>query len=167
MSTLKYTLISSDQQYRKYCKTLEELVFSGAKGQAIKNEIDLLTLLIEKYDDDRHQFQKLDPIELILSLMADRKMKNIDLAQLLGVSEGLVSDMLNRKKGLSKETIRILASEFKISQDAFNQPYELKLPSKSNPGGKSPKSIASQQTFLMGEPKSEYLVKKGSKQKRK
>lgn len=38
----------------------------------------------------------------------------------------LVSEMLNYKKGLSKETIRILSDRFKLNQEAFNRPYELK-----------------------------------------
>jgi HTH-type transcriptional regulator/antitoxin HigA len=36
--------------------------------------------------------------------------------------------MLNYKKGLSKETIRILSERFKLNQEAFNRPYELNIP---------------------------------------
>ena len=39
--------------------------------------------------------------------------------------KGLVSDILNNKKGLSKEIIRTLATYFKESQEAFNRPYKL------------------------------------------
>ena len=60
--------------------------------------------------------------------MKDHKMKAVDLAKLLNVSEGLVSDILNYKKGLSKETIRILSERFKLNQEAFNRPYKLKVP---------------------------------------
>lgn len=55
-----------------------------------------------------------DPVALIRSLMAERKIKSKDLAELLGVSKGLVSDILNHKKGLSKQNIKILADYFKI-----------------------------------------------------
>jgi HTH-type transcriptional regulator/antitoxin HigA len=53
-------------------------------------------------------------------------MKAIGLAELLNVSEGLVSDMLNYRKGLSKDTVRILSQKFKLKQEAFNRPYELR-----------------------------------------
>ncbi len=56
--------------------------------------------------------------------MQDHKIKSIELARLLNVSTGLVSDMLNYKKGLSKDTIRILAEKFKVTQEAFNRPYK-------------------------------------------
>lgn len=128
MEALKYKVITSDKQYDKYCKALEELVFSSLKTRASKDEIALLTLLIEKYDEEHSTFELADPIALLKSLMKDHKMKAVDLANLLDVSEGLVSDILNYKKGLSKETIRILSERFKLNQEAFNRPYELHVP---------------------------------------
>lgn len=128
METLKYKIITSEKQYDKYCKTLEELVFSLQKTKACKDEIALLTLLIEKYDEEHSGFELADPIVLLKSLMKEHKMKAVDVAILLDVSDGLVSDMLNYKKGLSKDTIRILSERFKLNQEAFNRPYELHVP---------------------------------------
>lgn len=131
METLKYKVITSVRQYNDYCKILEGLVFTSTKTKSIKEEIALLTLLIEKWDEEHNIFNDLDPIEILKSLMKDHKMKSYQLAQLLNVSEGLISDMLNYKKGLSKETIRILSTHFKLSQEAFNKAYKLKLSSNS------------------------------------
>jgi HTH-type transcriptional regulator/antitoxin HigA len=128
METLQYKIIKTDAQYNKYCDVLEALVDSGKKTKAVQDEIELLTLLIEKYDVDHNTFNDANPIELVKSLMKDHKMKAVDLANLLDVSEGLVSDILNYKKGLSKETIRILSERFKLNQEAFNRPYELQVP---------------------------------------
>ena len=128
METLQYKIIKTDAQYNKYCDALEALVDSGKKTKAVQEEIELLTLLIEKYDADHNSFDDADPIELLKSLLKDHKMKAVDLAKLLDVSEGLVSDILNYKKGLSKETIRILSEKFKLNQEAFNRPYELHVP---------------------------------------
>ena len=60
--------------------------------------------------------------------MKDHKIKAVQLAKMLNVSEGLVSDILHYKKGLSKETIRILSDKFKLNQEAFNRPYNLISP---------------------------------------
>lgn len=128
METLQYKIIKTDAQYNKYCDILETLVDSGRKAKAVQDEIELLTLLIEKYDEVQNTFKDADPIELLKSLMKDHKMKAVELAKLLNVSEGLVSDMLNYKKGLSKDTIRILSKRFKLNQEAFNRPYELNVP---------------------------------------
>jgi HTH-type transcriptional regulator / antitoxin HigA len=130
METLKYKVIKSEAQYDKYCSQLEGLLDSGSESKAVNDEIELLTLLIEKWDEAHNSFDTADPIEILKSLMKDHKMKAIHLASLLSVSEGLVSDMLNYKKGLSKDTIRILSDRFKLSQEAFNRPYQLATPVK-------------------------------------
>lgn len=126
MSALQYKIIKTDTQYKKYCDILEALVDNGKSTKAVQDEIDLISLLIEKYDEEHNSFDDLDPIQLLKGLMKEHKMKAVDLSNLLNVSEGLVSDILNYKKGLSKETIRILADKFKVGQEAFNRPYNLK-----------------------------------------
>lgn len=132
MSTLKYTIIKSKEQYYEYCKKLEELLEINDEVDEQRDEIDLLTLLIEKWDADHSTFYEVDPAQLLHSLMLDNNLKAKDLVNILGVSKGLVSDILNYRKGLSKENIRILAKYFKISQEAFNRPYILKNRIKTN-----------------------------------
>jgi HTH-type transcriptional regulator/antitoxin HigA len=128
METLLYKIIKTEVQYYKYCNKLEDLLDSGKKTKSVQDEIELLTVLIEKFDAEHNTFDDADPVELLKSLMKDHKMKAVDLANLLDLSKGLVSDMLNYKKGLSKDTIRILSERFKLNQEAFNRPYTLALP---------------------------------------
>lgn len=130
MSELKYKVIKSKAQYNEYCSILEELLFS-TKTKETKEEIALLSLLIERWDSDHNTFQDLDPIQLLHSLLNDHKLKAKDLVELLDVSKGYVSDILNYKKGLSKDVIRKLATHFKLSQEAFNRPYKLVVPENS------------------------------------
>jgi len=132
METLKYTVIKSSSQYDLYCRTLEELLASNHDSKDAKDEIDLLTLLIETWDAEHSTLNEVDPIELLHSLMHDHKLKAKDLVTILGVSKGLVSDIMNYKKGLSKEVIRVLSGHFKVSQEAFNRPYKLKNPLNSH-----------------------------------
>ncbi len=130
MQTLKYKVIKSREQYNKYCKMLEILLDSGSKSRLIADEIDLLTLLIEKWDEEHSTLHEIDPIRLLHSLMTDHNMKAKDLTDLLGMSKGYISDILHYKKGLSKDVIRKLAERFKVSQAAFNRPYKLKISAK-------------------------------------
>ncbi len=123
---MKYKIIKTKSQYKEYCKILEELVHKASKSQSIKDEIELLTYLIEKWDEEHSPFSDKDPIELIQAIMDENNLKPKDLVEILRVSKGLVSDILSYKKGLSKANIRILASHFKISQEALNKPYKLK-----------------------------------------
>jgi HTH-type transcriptional regulator / antitoxin HigA len=126
MDTMKYKVIKTEKQYNEYCKILHDLDFSvKKKTKQMQEEIDLLTLLIEKYDEDNNSFEMLEPIPLLKSFMEEHNLKAIDLAHILNVSKGLVSDILNYKKGLSKEVIRTLSNYFKVSQESFNRPYKL------------------------------------------
>ena len=132
MKTLKYTVIKSVSQYNTYCNALEDLLENNEKSQDSVEEIELLTLLIEKWDAEHSTLTEVNPIELLHSLMHDHNLKAKDLVTILGVSKGLISDILNCKKGLSKEIIRILARYFKVSQEAFNRPYKLINPANSH-----------------------------------
>ena len=123
MEPLKYTIIKSRKQYDKYCDTLEELVCNDNKE--VKDEIELLTLLIEKWDAENNSLKDSDPIKLLKFLMEENNLKSKDLVGILGLSKGTVSKILNYHKGLSKETIRKLADYFKVSQETFNRPYRL------------------------------------------
>ena len=107
MNTLKYKIIKSTEQYLQYCNALETLIVSTAKSNEAMDEIELLTFLIEKWDAENSSYKEADPVEVIQLLM-------------------------NYKKGLSKDIIRLLAQQFKVSQEAFNRPYKLLSPVKSH-----------------------------------
>ena len=131
MATLTYKVITSKAQYKEYSNVLEQLVFSGSKDRNTKDEIALLTLLIEKWDAEHNNFDELDPVQLLHSFIDEHKLKAKDLVNILEISKGYVSDILNYKKGLSKEVIRKLSDYFKVSQEAFNRPYKLVVPENS------------------------------------
>ena len=123
MNTLKYTIIKTEKQYSQYCNILEKLLTST--NNLFSDEIELLTLLIEKWDNENNSFNDLSPIELLKALMEENNLKAVDLTAILDLSKSTVSKILNLQKGLSKETIRKLSDYFKVNQEAFNRPYKL------------------------------------------
>jgi HTH-type transcriptional regulator/antitoxin HigA len=122
MGLLKYTIIKKRKQYDDYCNILEELVNNS---KADLDEIELLDLLIEKWDSEHNSFNDLDPVTLIKALMEENKLKAKDLVVILDLSKGSISKILNYHKGLSKETIRKLSIYFSVSQELFNRSYNL------------------------------------------
>ncbi|WP_162339593.1 helix-turn-helix domain-containing protein [Cyclobacterium salsum] len=141
-----YTIIRSEEQYWMYCSDLEKLTneYRENPSDELHDLIETITLLIEKYDEAHATLKELDPIQLLKSLMEDNHMKQRDLAQLLAVSKGHVSDILNYKKGLSKNVIRLLSDRFKVRQDAFNRAYELFQVSNKQNGNAEPKQVFTQ-----------------------
>lgn len=97
-----------------------------------QDTIDLLTLLIGKWDQDHNTFSDADPVELLSFLMKENKLKAVDLSRELAVSKSLISDILNHRRGLSRDIIRKLAIRFKVSQELFNKPYKLISPVNSH-----------------------------------
>ncbi len=124
METLKYTIIKNSEQYHNYCEILENLICQDENKY--QDDIELLTLLVEKWDNEHNTFNDLDPVEIIKSLMIENDLKAKDLVNILNLSKATVSKILNYQKGLSKDTIRKLSDYFKVSQEAFNRPYKLK-----------------------------------------
>lgn len=124
MESLKFTVIKTIEQYNDYCNILDELI---SKDEVkFQDEIELLTLLIEKWDSENNSFMDSDPIEILKAIMDEHDLKAKDLVTILGLTKGTVSKILNYQKGLSKDTIRKLSDYFKVSQEAFNRPYRLK-----------------------------------------
>lgn len=120
---MEYKIIKSESQYEAYCNKLHELVINPITRDS--DEVELLTLLVEKWDSENINIPVANPIETINALMKEHKLNATDLGKILKLSKGTISKMLNYKKGLSKETIRILATHFKLNQEVFNQPYKL------------------------------------------
>ncbi len=123
METLKFTIIKSKEQYNNYCSIIEELITQD--NNKTLDEIELLTLLIEKWDNEHNTLNDSDPIEILKSLMVEHDLKSKDLVDILSLTKGTISKILNYNKGLSKDTIRKLSDYFKVSQETFNRPYRL------------------------------------------
>lgn len=132
METLQYKIIKTETQYWEYCNRLEDLVVQESTDPQVEEEIDLLTLLIEKWDEEHDTLGKSDPVEVLKYLMAEHQLKSNGLAKVLGVSKSFISEILSYKKGISKENIWKLAEHFKVRQELFNRPYKLVSPTNSH-----------------------------------
>jgi HTH-type transcriptional regulator/antitoxin HigA len=117
---MKYTVIKSKSQYQDYCNALEQLGEIKRPAKTVQDEMELLQLLIDAYDEAQRKIKKIPAHVFLKSLMNEHQMRGVTLANLLNVSPSLVSDMLHGKKAFSKNSIRILAEYFKVSQEAFN-----------------------------------------------
>lgn len=123
-ATIKYRIIKTKKQYDEYCMELQSLLKQD--DDANEDVIELLTLLIENWDSTQYQEPDLDPVQIIKTLMDEHQLKANDLIEILQLSKGTISKILNYQKGLSKATIRKLSEHFKLTQETFNRPYKLR-----------------------------------------
>lgn len=121
MST--YKVIKSIDQYHKYCDELERLTSLNSLSKEDEENIDLLELLIEKWDEDHYNSQAIHPIALLKQLMEMHNLNATELSINTGINKTVLSKIINNKKGFSKDVIRNLSDYFKVSQEAFNKPF--------------------------------------------
>ncbi len=120
---MKYTIIRNSKQYYKYAEILEKLVTE--KGD--RDDIDLLTLLIEDYDRRTGPAEiEMDPIDMIKFIMEENRMKDKDLAEILGVGRSYISLLLSRKRRLPLDKAIKLATHWKLDQAVLTRPYQVK-----------------------------------------
>lgn len=125
MKELKYKKIPSIEQYNEYCNIHEELV--TADYEKFIDEIELLEILIEEYDNriQKQCYVKLDPVELLKSLLKDSPLNQTQFAKEIHISRQLISDILNYRRNISQEVASKLAAFFAMKQEAFSRAYEL------------------------------------------
>lgn len=81
-------------------------------------QLERLTLLIERYDDEHYPIPDAPPHAVIQMLMADRGLRHKDLLPALG-SRGATSDVINGKRPPSKTQIKALAAFFNVAPEVF------------------------------------------------
>ena len=91
----------------------------GAKpGTAKGDELDVLMLLVEKYEEERFPIPASDPIEAIKFLMEQNELSRRDLEPYIG-TRGRVSEVLNGKRCLTLPMIKRLHNGLKIPYESL------------------------------------------------
>ena len=111
-------IIASDAQNDRYVAALLELERRGHLTPAEKNLAEVLTLLIEVYEEERYPIRSASPVEILKELMDANNLRQKDLAPLLG-SESVVSEVLSGKRQLNKHHIEKLSKRFRVSPAVF------------------------------------------------
>lgn len=107
--------IKTEDDYNQALKRLEE-IFHALTDTEEGDEAEILSILIEKYEDEHYPIGAPDPIEAIKFRMEQMGMSKKDLAQIIGY-KSRVSELFNRKRKLNLKMIRNL-------HDKLNIPYE-------------------------------------------
>lgn len=126
MKNIIYSIIKTRKQYDSYCDKLECLTENFIKQN--ENEIELLSYLIQKYNDEQTEkyLLKLNPVELLIDLLAENNISQKELSQRIQVSPQLINDIIKYRREITKSMALKLGNEFNLNFYAFLKPYELK-----------------------------------------
>ena len=117
--------ITNESQYDEALDRVDVLMeLQPALETELSNELEILVILIEKYEEKNWAISEPDPIEAIKVRMQEMHLKQKDLVPYIG-NASKVSEVLNKKIGLSLSMITKLSSSLHLPLEAL-----IKLPKK-------------------------------------
>ncbi len=113
--------IKTETDYQEALKEIER-IFDAAPGTREGDRLDVLTTLVEAYEEKHFHIPLPDPIEAILYYIESRGLTRRDLERYIG-SRSRVSEVLNKKRPLTMEMIRNLHKGLGIPAEVLIQSY--------------------------------------------
>jgi HTH-type transcriptional regulator/antitoxin HigA len=115
--------IKTESDYEKALKRLE-LIFDAPLESKEGDEAEILSMLIDNYENIHYPIEAPDPIEAIKIRMEELNLKQKDLIGIIG-GKSRVSEILNKKKKLTVDMIRELEKILQISASVLVNNYQL------------------------------------------
>jgi HTH-type transcriptional regulator/antitoxin HigA len=111
-------VIRSERENEYYVEALYELDQRKSLSREERELADLLTLLIEDFEQRKYSLPRATPTEMLAFLMDQHSLKQKDLVDVFG-TRSIVSEVVNGKRELNKEHIRKLSERFGVSPEVF------------------------------------------------
>lgn len=122
---ISVSVIKNEISYKAALKRIQE-IFNAKKGTPEAEELEILSILVEEYEDKRFIILESDPLDIIKFVMEQKDLKQSDLIGILGDKTN-VSKVINRKRPLTLEMIRRFSKTFHIPADLLIKEYELEI----------------------------------------
>jgi HTH-type transcriptional regulator/antitoxin HigA len=111
-------IIRTEEENERYIQVLEYLDAKPHPTPAETELAELLTLLIEGFEDQHYTLKAATPLEHLTELMAANGLKQKDLVDIFG-TPSIVSEILHGKRHFTTEHIRRLSERFHVSPELF------------------------------------------------
>jgi HTH-type transcriptional regulator / antitoxin HigA len=115
--------IKTEADYRLALKRLEE-IFDVKPDTRESDELEILGLMVDYYENKHYPIEAPDPIEAIKIRMEEMNLKQADLIPEIG-GKSRVSEILNRKRRLTVDMIRKLGTRLNLSYSLLIKDYQL------------------------------------------
>jgi len=111
-------VIRTDEDLERLTDELMRLDDVKSPSPEEKELAELLTVLVDEYEERRHPIRKASPQQTLKHLMEARKLTQKDLWKVFG-SKGITSEVFHGKRAISKSHARKLAEFFHVSIELF------------------------------------------------
>ena len=122
--------IKTEKDYNNALKEIERL-FDSKPGTAEGDHLEVLSILVEAYEDEHYPIPAPDRVEAINYFMESRGLTRIDIEPYIG-SRARVSEILNRKRPLTLTMIQRLHTGLGIPAEILVQPYKILSPHRTS-----------------------------------
>ncbi|MEG4629110.1 transcriptional regulator [Microcoleus sp. AR_TQ3_B6] len=110
--------IETPEEYDRLLAVAERLTFAKNRTPEERALYKLLVTLIEVYETENYPMDKSEPHEILQHIMESSGTRQADLVGIIG-SSGVVSEVVNGKRAISKAQAKALGEYFKISPSLF------------------------------------------------
>lgn len=112
-------VIRSEEQHQEYLLEIQNLIACNPQpGTNASEQLELLSVLVEAYENQKYPIEAPDPISAILFRMQEQGLKQADLVPYFG-TRSRVSEVLAKKRPLTVNMIRALSSGLGISTETL------------------------------------------------
>lgn len=118
---MRLKLIKTEKDYNKALERLE-VIFDAKPGTEEYDELEVLSLLIDNYEEENFPIEMPDPIDAIKFRMEQMDYSQNDLAEIIGL-KSRASEILNKKRKLTLSMIRNLHEKLNIPTEILIQAY--------------------------------------------
>ena len=124
---MKHKILKTEEEYKLAVNYLEKLgdLPDFENNDDLIDEFELVSMLIEQFEKKNYPVKQGNPIEIIKLKMEYMGLKQKDLSPKIA-SKGVISEIMNKKRGMSKDVIRKFSELLEIDQKVLNIDYELK-----------------------------------------
>jgi len=110
--------IETEEEYDRLLAVAQRLTFAKNLTPEEKILYKLLVTLIEVYETENYPIDKSEPHEILQHIMESSDTRQADLVGIIG-SSGVVSEVVNGKRSISKTQAKALGDYFQISPSLF------------------------------------------------
>jgi HTH-type transcriptional regulator/antitoxin HigA len=111
-------VITSEEEYDRALAAIEKLMADKKRLPEQTAILKLLVALVEDYESIHYSMEPSSPHEILEHLMESGGIKQADLVGILG-SRGVVSEVVNGKRSISKAQAKALGTFFHVSPSLF------------------------------------------------
>lgn len=111
--------IETDEEYENLLKVAERLNFAKNPTPEERTLHKLLVTRIQVYEKENYPMDKPAPHEILQDIMESSGIRQVDLVGIMKSSSGVVSEVVNGKRAISKAQAKALGDYFKVSPSLF------------------------------------------------